>query len=109
MVVVYNVACYVSRGNTRVDDTITEAVHQTLYLQLASISILPIDMMSKISETTTNVFLFEIASHGYLARLNRSPVDRVMAILWKTCNAEKFHPAGCHFRTPFCPSGSPKP
>ena len=60
-----------------------EAVSQNLHMQLDSISIPPIEMASKCSESATNVFLLERASRGYLARLDRSLVERVMDDLLK--------------------------
>ena len=42
-----------------------EAVHQSSQLQLALISILPFNMISKCSENATNVFFFERASCEY--------------------------------------------
>ena len=50
------------------DDTTMEAVHQSLYLHLSSISIMPIKMTSKCFETATIIFVFERASRGYLTR-----------------------------------------
>ena len=76
-----------------------EAVHQSLYRQLSSISIRPIEMMSENSETATIVFIFERALRGYISHPNRSPDEGDMPILRKPRVAEKCHPGGWIWRT----------
>ncbi|XP_047975766.1 uncharacterized protein LOC125218183 isoform X4 [Salvia hispanica] len=66
------------------DDTIIEAVRQGFQLQLDSTRNRPIEMISESYETTIIVFVLEIASRGYLAHLNRSPNEGVMAVLQKS-------------------------
>ena len=81
------------------DDTTMEAVHQSLYLQLSSISIMPVKMTSKCFETATIIFVFERASRGYLTCPNRSSEERVMDDLLKPRRTgrelQKEHPGGC--------------
>ena len=67
------------------DDTTMEAVQ----LQLASISIRPIEMTSKCPEIATSLFVFERASRGHLARLNWSPDEKVMVVLHKSRSPER--------------------
>ena len=71
-----------------------EAVSQNLYMHLDSLSILPIEIASKFSESGTNVFPLERASRGYLARLDRSPVERVMDDLLKPRRERRGAPEG---------------
>ena len=68
-------------------DTIMEAVHRGFYIQLDSTCDHPINMKSKSSENATNVFVFERASHGYIACLNQNPVEGVM--IYESCAVQK--------------------
>ena len=48
---------------------------------------LPIKIMFKFFYLTTVIFVFEIASRGYLVRLNRSSDEEVMAMMKTTRNS----------------------
>ena len=78
-----------------------EAVTQNLHMQLDSLSQLPIEIASKCSESGTNVFPLERASRGYLARLDRSPVERVIDDLLKPRRERRGAPEGTPGRV-FC-------
>ena len=61
-----------------------EAVRQGFQLQLDSTGNRPIEMIFESYETVTIVFVLETASRGYLAHLNRSSNEGVMAVLQKS-------------------------
>ena len=67
-------------------DFTMEALHQRC--QLDSISNRLMKTTSKHSPKTINVFVFERGSSEYVARLNQSPVERVMTDLLKSRRRE---------------------
>ena len=86
-------------GHNLIHDTFMEVVRQGFQLQLDSTINYSIEMISESYKTATIVFVLETTSCGYLARLNRSLNEGVMAVLQKSRRTggefQKEHPAGC--------------